>query len=89
MQTLLNEGNGTPVDLQLWPGPNGRIVAELRNRDAPLSPDYTVDWITDTQFVDLTYDPAQLYGHVRVRYTPAGGSATATDWYPAIDDTTF
>ena len=71
VQTLLNEGNGTPMDLQLWPGPNGRIVAELRNRDAPLSPDYTVDWITDTQFVDLTYDPAQLYGHVRVRYTPA------------------
>lgn len=82
IQTMLNEGSGTPCDLQFWDGPNGTVVASLRDRTAPEIPRYRMPWVPDTNVVGVTYDPQQLFGHVQTIYTPDGGTETATDWAP-------
>src|SRR5574337_88007 len=91
VDSLVKEGSalGVPYDLQFWPGQDGKLLVRLVARVAPDRPDYECDWIPDTQVVNVNPDYSQLFSHVRVAYTPAGGSETLTSWQPSLDDTTF
>lgn len=91
VDSLLREGaaDGTLYDLQFWPGRGTSITAQLKSRVTPVVPDYECDWIPDPQVVALTYDPHQRYSHVRVRYTPKGGTETFTAWQPLLSNNTF